>query len=394
MARLTAAAARRIALGAQGFATPRPPVVNRGHLRRLMERLAVVQLDSVNVFSRSHYLPFLARLGPYDRSLLDSLTAHAARSPAPEFLEYWAHEASILSPEAYRYFGFRKRAADERAWGRMRRFAEERADELEAVRLRLREDGPLRARELGYARAAGPREMWDWHDGKVALEYLFWAGEAAAARRVNFERLYDLAERVVPPQALVERPAADEHRVLIRLAARAMGVATEADLRDYFRLSAAQARPALSALVAEGVLEPVAVDGWREVAYLHAEARKPRTIRARTLLSPFDNLIWCRPRTERLFGFHYRLEIYTPAHQRVHGYYVLPFLLGERLVARVDLKSDRQAGVLRARRIGIEPGADPGEVMPALTETLAETAGWLGLDRVDLPADGAVVLQP
>lgn len=392
MAHLTAAAARRIALAAQGFGAARPALVNRGHLRRLMARLAVVQLDSVNVFSRSHYLPFFARLGAYDRSLLDSLTAHATRTPAPEFLEYWAHEASILSPEAYPWFGFRKRRAREHGWEHLRRFAEERPAELDAVRARLREHGPLRARELGYVRPPGPREMWDWHDGKVALEYLFWVGEAAAARRVNFERFYDLAERVVPASALVERSAAEEHRALIRLAARALGIATEADLRDYFRLSVAQTRPAVAALVAEGMLEPVDVAGWPETAYLDAAARRPRKVTAQALLSPFDNLIWFRPRTERIFGFRYRLEIYTPAHKRVHGYYVLPFLLGERLVARVDLKSDRQTGVLRARRIGIEHGADPAEVVPALHETLAETAGWLGLDRLELPAEGAVVL--
>ncbi len=395
MPRLSIAAARRIALAAQGFGAPQPETVNLGHLRRTMRRLAVVQLDSVNVFSRSHYLPFFSRLGAYDRALLDRLTAHAPGRRKPELLEYWAHEASILSPEAYAQFGWRKRLVRDQAWGSIRRFPSEHPEALASIRSQIADRGPLRSSELGYERAPREqREMWDWHLGKTGAEYLFWAGEVAAARRINFERLYDLVERVAPPELLVERPAAESQLELVRLAARAQGIATEPDLRDYFRMSRAETAPAIAALVAAGELEPVEVSGWREPAYLHAEARRPRRIEASTLLTPFDNLVWFRPRTERLFDFHYRIEIYTPAEQRVHGYYVLPFLLGDELVARVDIKSDRKAGVLRAHRVGIEHGADPARVMAELEPAMERTAAWLGLGAVELPGTGPVLLGP
>jgi uncharacterized protein YcaQ len=226
--------------------------------------------------------------------------------------------------------------------------------------------------------------MWNWHNGKVALEYLFYEGKVTTAKRVNFERYYDLPERVIPPEILnaPEPPEDDAIRELVRIAARALGVATDADLRDYFRISHRATRAAVTDLLAAGELIPAQVDGWPAPAYLWHDARRPRRVDARALLSPFDSLIWYRDRTERLFGFHYRIEIYTPAAQRKFGYYVLPFLLGDRLVGRVDLKSDRQAGVLRVQSAWAEPGVDVRTVACQLAAELALAASWQRLDGV------------
>jgi uncharacterized protein YcaQ len=247
------------------------------------------------------------------------------------------------------------------------------------------EQGPIRARDTGAVRPPPrPGHLWNWHVGQVALEHVFFTGQVAAARRVNFERLYDTAERVIPAN-IRERPTpspADAQRELLRVAARALGVATEPDLGDYFRLPRGDSKARVAELVAAGELEPVDVRGWGAPAYLWPDARRPRRLHARALLSPFDSLIWFRPRTERLFGFRYRIEIYTPAAKRVHGYYVLPFLLGEELVARVDLKSDRTRGALLVQGAFAEPGADLEHVAGELAEELGEVAGWLGLDEV------------
>lgn len=385
--RLPAGLVRRIVLAAQGFADPRPTgAVGIRRLRRTTERLAAVQIDSVNVVSRSHYLPFFSRLGPYPRAALDELTArrHAV-------FEYWAHEASFLPVELQPFLRWRMAAAEEHAWGNMVRIQRERPGFVAEVLDRVRVDGPLRAGDVAEPRRDRPGAMWNWHDGKVALEWLFFTGAITATHRTtSFEKVYDLTERVLPAEVLgapTPEPA-DAIRELVRTAARALGVATERDLRDYFRLRPEATRTAVAELVDNGELQPVDVAGWGHPAVLDPLARRPRWIRARALLSPFDSLVWERPRVERIFGFRYRLEIYTPADKRVHGYYVLPFLLGDQLVARVDLKADRQAGVLRVQAAHAEEGAEHHLVAAALAEELRLMADWLELDAVAVAPRG------
>jgi uncharacterized protein YcaQ len=385
--RLPSALARRIALAAQGFAVPRAAgSVGTRQLRRMVERLGVVQIDSVNVLSRSHYLPAFSRLGGYPRAALDDLTArrHAV-------FEYWAHEASFLPVRLHPHLRWRMAAAEELAWGNMVRLQRERPGYVAEVLDRVRESGPLKASDLAEPRPERPGTMWNWHTGKVALEWLFFTGAVTATHRTAaFERVYDLTERVLPPEVLrapTPEPA-DAVRELVRTAGRALGVATERDLRDYFRLRPAAGRTAVAELADAGELQAVEVAGWGAPAWLDPAAHRPRWVHARALLSPFDSLVWERPRVERIFGFRYRLEIYTPAARRVHGYYVLPFLLGDQLVARVDLKADRQAGVLRVQSAHAEPGADHPAVAAALAEELRLMADWLELDRVDVVARG------
>jgi uncharacterized protein YcaQ len=386
VSRLSAGQARRVALAAQGFAEPRPSGrVDARHIRRVLARIGILQIDSVNVFCRTHYLPVFARLGPYSRDLLDQLTAHTAGPIRRELFEYWAHEASLVPVELQPLLRWRMARAETDPWPAVRRFAREQPELLDDVLRLIDENGPIRASDTGIPRPAPrPGHMWNWHDGKVALEYLFYAGRVTASRRVNFERLYDRPERVLPAEILAAPTPepADAHRELIRIAARAHGVGTEPDLRDYFRMSHQASKRAVSELVESGELITTEVVGWNAPAYLWHEARRPRQVAARALLSPFDSLVWFRDRTERMFGFRYRIEIYTPAPKRVYGYYVLPFLLGESLVARVDLKSDRQAGVLRVQAAHLEAGHDPHYVAAELAEELAITAQWLGLDEV------------
>jgi uncharacterized protein YcaQ len=393
---LSAAAARRIALAAQGFARPRPQgEVTRRHIRSVIATLGLLQLDSVNVFCRTHYMPVFARLGPYRRELLDAMAAHGPGPGRRELFEYWAHEASLLPLELQPLLRWRMAQASEDAWKGVSRLAAERPELIEQVYAMVAADGPIRASHTGEVAPKLPGEMWNWHDGKVALEWLFWTGRITAARRVNFERHYDLPERVLPA-ALLAAPTpsdADAQRELVRIAARAHGVATEPDLGDYFRLPRADSKRRVAELVDAGELQPVTVRGWRAPAYLWPGARRPRRVAARALLSPFDPLVWYRERTERLFGFRYRIEIYTPAHKRVHGYYVLPFLLGEGLAARVDLKSDRQAGVLRVQSAFVEDRPDPHYVAAELAEELAVTAAWLGLDRVEVVRRGDLAAE-
>jgi uncharacterized protein len=389
---LSLAAARRIGLAAQGFGRPRParpPGVNQ--IASLVERLGVLQLDSVNVFTRSHYMPVFSRLGPYDRSRLDRIAGHGAGRVDRRLVEYWAHEASLIPAELHPLFRWRMADVEREAWGSIARIARDQpglvAETLELVA----EQGPIRARDTGAVRPppkAG--DMWNWHEGKVALEYLFFTGQVAAAKRVNFERLYDTIDRVLPAE-IRDRPTPtvrDAQRQLVRVAAQALGVATEPDLGDYFRLPRSASKERVFELVAAGELLAVTVEGWTAPAYLWPAARRPRKLHARALLSPFDSLIWFRQRTERLFGFRYRIEIYTPAAKRVHGYYVLPFLLGDTLVARVDLKSDRQRGALLVQGAFTEAGIDPIHIAAELAAELRLAATWLGLDEVSVVGGG------
>ena len=352
---------------------------------RLVRQLGVLQLDSVNVFCRSHYMPVFSRLGPYDTALLDRIAAHGSGPIDRRLVEYWAHEASLIPIELHPLFRWRMADVDRHAWGSISRIVRDRpqlvADTLELVRA----NGPIRARDTGVARAAPQNgQMWNWHEGKTALEHLFFTGQIAAARRIHFERRYDLTDRVLPPavRAVPTPSTSDAQRELIRVAARALGVASESDLGDYFRLPRAASKARVAELAGAGELEEVEVEGWDVPAYLWPGARRPRAVQARALLAPFDSLIWFRPRTERLFGFRYRIEIYTPAPQRVYGYYVLPFLLGDTLVARVDLKSDRDRGALLVRGAFAEEGVDRAHVAAELAAELRQVASWLGLGAV------------
>ena len=452
--RLSLAQARRAAIAAQGLAAARPAgAVTARQLQAVLDRVGVVQIDSVNVLSRSHYLPFFSRLGPYDRALLD----RAADRRPRRMVEYWAHEASFIPPNTHRLLHFRMARAHDDAWGGMVSVARDLPAVVSAVLAHVAAHGPITATQLERALAVpAPRERtgwgWNWSQTKRALEYLFWAGEiTSAGRTAQFERRYDMPGRVLPATRVAGTagsaadtlptgsaadmlptgsaadmlPAgsaadmlptasaadmlptgsaadhADAVRELVLIAARACGVATERSLRDYFRLRPEQSHPAVAELVDAGELLRVEVAGWSRPAYLHARARLPRRVQARALLSPFDSLIWHRERTEALFGFRYRLEIYTPAQRRVHGYYVLPFLLGDRLVARVDLKADRSAdeagrAVLRVKAAWAEPvgagaptgspGVVPADVGPDVAGELAAEldvmAAWLGLDGV------------
>jgi uncharacterized protein YcaQ len=334
-------------------------------------RTGLLQIDSVNVLQRAHYLPAFSRLGPYPVELVDRSAYRAPR----DLFEYWGHEASLLPVELQPYLRWRMAQANEGAWGRMLRIARDSPEVVAWVLSEVRDRGPVTAAEIEQDADATPKEHWGWNwsDAKAALEWLFWTGEVSTARRNGaFARVYDLTERVLP-RAIVQTPTPDEPdalRALAAVAARSLGVAAEIELRDYFRLPVAGFKRALAELVEEGTLRPVAVRGWKPRAYLHAEARIPRKVDVATLVSPFDPLVWERARTERLFDFHYRIGIYTPPEQRVHGYYALPFLLGDQLVARVDLKAERRTGTLLVPGVWAEPGHATGEVAARLAGAL------------------------
>ena len=391
---LPAALARRIALAAQGFGIGRPAgPINAGHIQRTVGRLGLLQIDSVNVLSRAHYLPLFSRLGAYDSGQLDRLAWGRPRHRG--LFEFWAHEASLL-PLAlqpllrWRMQRARKNAGDGK--GKLHTFRREKAAYIDEVLREITDRGPLAASELSNA---GERRgaWWGWNDGKLAVEWLFFAGlVTTATRRGSFERVYDLTERVLPEAILAEpTPSAEEaQRELLRLSARALGVATEFDLRDYFRLGVADTKARLAELVEAGDLQAVEVEGWSRPAYLDPAARQPRRVDARALLAPFDPLIWERDRTQRIFDVFYRIEIYTPVAKRTHGYYVLPFLLGDRLVGRVDLKADRANSRLLVHAAHLETGQDAGPVAGPMREELRLMADWLGLQDVSLPRAGAL----
>ena len=377
--------ARRIALAAQGFGRARPAAPGRKHVRDLAGRLGVIQIDSVNVVTRTHYLPAFSRLGDYPREALEA----EAWGPRRSVFEYWGHEASLLPLELQPLLRWRmERARGGAMWTGLSRFGREKRDYIDGVLAEIERRGPVTGGDF----AEGPRGApgwWSWSDGKRALEWLFWAGLITTKTRNGFERVYDLTERALPAR-IIDLPTpteAEAQRELVRIGARAMGVATAADLRDYYRLPLADARDRIAELVEMGELTPVTVQGWRHPAWLAPNARVPRKVATTALLSPFDNLIWARDRTERLFDVRVRLEIYTPAHKRAHGYYVLPFLEDEAITARVDLKSDRKAKRLLVQAAWREPDATP-DTPVRLAAELRLMAGWLGLDGVDVVGRG------
>jgi uncharacterized protein len=380
------ARARRLALTAQGLDRGRPdPAVRRDvrHLRRVLDAVDIVQLDSVNVLARAHELPFWSRVGAHDRAVRDRWLWRSR-----EAYEGWIHVASLTGVEVWPLLSHRR--AEATPGRRVRRLLAEDPRYPQRVLAEVADRGPTRVRDLEEAGSrTGP--WWGSPKGKIALDWLTATGRLAVHHRTrSFETSYDLTERVLPEEArTTEPPPRDRATELLLLrAARAHGIGTATDLADHHRLPAADARPALRRLAERGELERVRVRGWREDAYVAPGARTARTIHARTLLSPFDPVVWFRPRAERLFDFRYRIEIYVPAHQRVHGYYVLPFLLGDRLVARVDLKADRGASRLRVRGAFAEDHADPRHVARELAAELEALAGWLGLTGVEVEDRG------
>ena len=383
MIELSAAQARRVAIAAQGLDRPRPASINLGTVDRTIQRLGVLQIDSVNVLQRAHYLPLYSRLGPYAPDLLDRATGTAPRRA----VEYWAHVAAFIPVDLWPVFADRMDRYREKGhpwWGS----GHTQADEILA---RIRDLGPSTARDLDDGQRRSKENWgWNWSEAKRALEYLFLAGEVAVAgRTAQFERIYDLPHRVLPPATLHQPALApeDAHLELVRRASRALGIASATCLADYYRLAVADTKAAITTLIQSGELLPARVEGWRRPTYLHAQARLPRKTAARALLAPFDPLIWERDRTESIFGFRYRIGIYTPAAKREHGYYVLPFLLGDRLVARVDLKADRATSTLRVLAAFAEAGA-PLETAAQLCAELWSMAGWLGLGRISVEARG------
>lgn len=385
-----------MALAAQGFATPRPegPVTMR-HLSRMIDQIGLIQIDSVNVVTRAHLMPPFSRLGPYDPALM-----HRAASRKPRRLvEYWAHEASLIPPSTRKLLRWRMDRTAKEAW-RPVRAAAERPELLAAVLRVVDEQGPVSAAEVGRQFEENDRPEirnwgWNWPPVKSALEYLFWSGQiTAASRSSQFERLYDMPDRVLPEAVDIDSDPGPEMamRELILISAKAHGFGTAKCLRDYFRLPAAEAARAIGTLTEQGELEQVEVEGFSQPCWLHPEARQPRSVTARALLAPFDPLVFERDRLETLFGFRYRIEIYTPAPKREYGYYVFPFLLNEAMVARVDLKADRKEGALLVKGSFAEAGAPP-ETAAELAAELEQMAGWLGLESVKVESNGDLAVD-
>jgi len=385
--------ARRAVLRAQGFGERISSRVTRRHILAASNRIGMLQIDSVNVLMRAHYLPLFSRLGAYPVKLLDEASYSPKRR---HFFEYWGHEACLLPLEVFPLLRWRMERARNfiGTWSGIARFAKSNQDFVERVFETVREHGPASAgeiaRHLVEERPRPPRGWWGWTESKAALEFLFWCGRITTATRRNFARVYDLVEKVIPHEILTTQtpPCEEAQRRLIGIAGRALGVATETDLRDYFRLQTKETRARIAELVETGELRPVLVENWK--AYLHRDAKIPRRMSAQALISPFDPLIWERKRPERLFQFRYRIGIYTPAHKREDGYYVLPFLLGDELVARVDLKAERKQGKLQVLSAQEEPGADRVRVAEALADELLLLARWVGLQEVAVSDRGGL----
>ena len=391
---LSLASARRIALAAQGFGVPRPATVGTRQLNLLLDRLGILQIDSVNVLERSHYLPVFARLGGYDKELLDRLTLR----PKARYLEYWAHVATFVPRADWPLWRWRMDEWRARAARNPDGWASTHGDMLAWVRAELAANGPMAASEMEHDANVRRGPWWGWSDVKEALEHLFLVGDAATAGRRGFERVYALPEQILPTELLDQEVSReDAQRELVARAARAHGIGTVKDIGDYYRLSVADTTRALHGLEDAGGVRQVSVEGWARPAFLHTEARIPRRIEATALLSPFDPVVWERDRALRLFDFHYRIEIYTPASKRVYGYYTLPVLVDDRLVGRIDLKNDRQARVLRVQSAWREPHSPAGIEQRIATE-LRAMAAWQGLesitvaDRGDLARDLAGAL--
>ncbi len=380
------AQARRIALAAQGFGRPLPEAVGTRQLNLEIERLGLLQIDSVNVFERSHYLPLFARLGSYDKALLDRLT-FAAKG---RYLEYWAHEAAVIPVDTWPLFRWRM-AAHKKRDSSADSWASAHADTLNWLRAELAAKGPLAASAVEHDATKRSGPWWGWSEVKSALEVLFRWGEVVSAGRTRFERVYGLAEHVLPAEVYaLDVPEHDARKKLIEHAARAHGIATTSDIADYFRFKKAPVEGIVAELVEEGTLRKVAVAGTSQPAWLHRDARVPRSIESTALLSPFDPVVWRRERAERLFDFHYRIEIYTPAHKRVFGYYSLPLLIDDSIVGRIDLKNDRQAGVLRVQSSWHEAHAEPDVVAERLAPLLTRTMEWQGLHSIEVKDRGTL----
>ncbi|AZF47029.1 MULTISPECIES: winged helix-turn-helix domain-containing protein [unclassified Pseudomonas] len=377
--------ARRMALAAQGFSGRQPPAqIKAAHLNRVIERLGVLQIDSVNAVVRSHYLPLFSRLGRYSPLMLEQAAWSQGRQRS--LFEYWGHEASLLPMALYPMMRWRMERAKQGQgiYAQMARFGREQQGTVQRVLRAVEEQGALGAGSLSTREVrAGP--WWDWSDEKHALEWLFAAGLVTVAGRRGFERLYDLPERVFPAGVLqANLSEAEAQRGLLLHSATALGVATEKDLRDYFRLEPVDSRQRLAELIEDGQLLNCQVQGWKQPAYCLPAPKVPRNVPASALLSPFDSLIWERARTERLFDFRYRLEIYTPQHKRVYGYYVLPFLHNERIAARVDVRAERANGCLAVHAVHEEERGLDEQGMLALALNLRQMADWLGLQQVVL----------
>ena len=382
---LSIADARALALAAQGFDTPRPAnKATQRHVNSLISRLGVIQIDSVNVLVRSQELPLFSRLGNHDRNAIPKATE------LQKLFEYWGHEAAHLPVEIHPLFRWKMEAArlgKARHWG-LTSFYDDNKTFVKRMLKHVETNGPTTARELSTRtekRGADKKTWWDWDESKTALEYLFLTGQLMSrGRGTDFARIYDTPERVLPMNIL-NAPTPTEHdarkQLLVR-SAIAQGVATATDLADYYRQKPAAVKPLITELLEEGELRAVAVDGWTEKAFVHRSAKLPKKLHATALLSPFDSLVWCRPRNERLFDFHYRIEIYTPKEKRKFGYYVLPFMMNGQMVGRVDLKSDRANSKLLVHSVHTEKGIKRATISDALDNELRALALWLELDEV------------